>query len=105
MPSSASFGSPMKYRPTRSARPSSSAEKYSLMTCGGVPLKPDACWPEACPITSCMSVCSSPARVPYFDERSASSGDQENSPRSEPGVDLSYASEMFDSDTDLLPCC
>src|SRR3954465_10874304 len=50
-----------------------------------------------------MSVCRSPARVPYFSDRFASSGDQENSPRSDVGDDLSYASEILESDTDLLP--
>ena len=50
-----------------------------------------------------MSVCSSPASVPNRVARSTSSGLHENSPRIEFGVDLSYASFTFESDTDLLP--
>src|SRR5678815_2677444 len=51
-----------------------------------------------------MSVCRLSAMDPYFAPRSASSGVHENSARIVPGVDLSYASTTFESDTDLLPC-
>jgi hypothetical protein len=104
MPISASFGSLMKYRPTRSARPSSSAEKYSLMASCGEPLKPSAWRPDAWPITSCMSVRSSPASVPCFKLRSDSSVVKENSLRMVFGVPLSLASRTLLSVTDLLPC-
>ena len=46
-------------------------------------------WPDAWPITSCMSVVSSPLNVPNFCARSASSGVHENSLRIVPGADLS----------------
>ena len=54
---------------------------------------PRACW--------CAS---RPANVPNFSARCASSGVHENSARVVPGLALSLASRMFESETDLLPC-
>src|SRR4026208_2046668 len=51
-----------------------------------------------------MSVGRLSAMDPYFAPPPASSGVHENSARIVPGVDLSYASTTFESDTDLLPC-
>ena len=45
-PSSFSLGSAMKYRPTRSARASSSAEKFSLIHVAGSPWCAASCWPD-----------------------------------------------------------
>jgi hypothetical protein len=43
--------------------------------------------PDAWPITSCMSMASSPEKSANVAARSASSGDHANSPRIDPGVD------------------
>mgnify|MGYP003704597623 CR=1 FL=1 len=45
--------------------------------------------PEACPITSCMSVIRSPESVPHFADRSASSFDHANSDRRPVGLERS----------------
>src|SRR5580704_5176136 len=50
-----------------------------------------------------MFVVSSPPTALHFSARVLSSGVHENSLRNAGRVDLSYASETFDSDTDLLP--
>ncbi|MND06217.1 hypothetical protein D3C83_274790 [compost metagenome] len=73
------------------------------MTSCGVPRNPSACRPDACPITSCMSVCSSPDSAVNRAARSASSGVHANSLRTASGVELSFASRTLESDTDLLP--
>ena len=53
---------------------------------------------------SCRFVVSSEAKAPQRSARSTSAWLQANSARYERGVDFSYASVTFESDTDLLPC-
>ena len=63
----------------RSARASSSVEKYSFKYACAPPLRRALSFPEPCPITSCIAVSRSSASPPYRRARCTSPADEANS--------------------------